>query len=121
MNEPDVETRVNHARELLREYPEVAVAAAEKFLRHRDLAALGNLVDAALAFHLPPNPARPALAGMPGTSRLVEDLGLDSLAMVEMTFLLQDVVGIKLADGELRTLTTLDDLRSLIRTRVEAM
>lgn len=76
-----------------------------------------------LRFHQPPPTGQaPRLdpADAPGDTRLVADLGIDSLAMVEMTFLLQDLWGVTFTDDELRAIMTLDDLNRAILEKASA-
>lgn len=67
--------------------------------------------------HLSRPPTKP-VAELPGDTKLVEDLGLDSLTMVEMAFLFEDLFGRKLPHDEFVRVVTLDDLRTLLRRRM---
>jgi acyl carrier protein len=109
---------LERARTILAGYPAHTREAAEAFVQSRSPEALDRLVLGVLTYHLPPDPARPALETLPGSTPLVAELGLDSLTVVEMTFVLEDVLAIKIADDELRMLNTLDELRQLLRTRL---
>ncbi|GGO49555.1 MULTISPECIES: acyl carrier protein [Streptomyces] len=61
----------------------------------------------------------PAAEVEPGKS-LVDDLGIDSLSMVEIAFTLQRQAGDdEIPDEELATITTVQDLVDLLRERVE--
>jgi acyl carrier protein len=55
------------------------------------------------------------VAAMPGSTRLVADLGLDSLTMVEMVFLFEDLFGAEIPQDELVKISTLDELKALLR------
>jgi 3-hydroxyacyl-[acyl-carrier-protein] dehydratase len=46
--------------------------------------------------------------------RLVEDLGLDSLTMMEIVMLVEEVVGLTISNDELRGLLTVGDIRTFI-------
>lgn len=111
------------AAALLKGYPAGTAEAAAAFIATKDPAALAAALNGVLRHHQPP-PAgqapRPDPASAAGTARLVDDLGIDSLAMVEMTFLLTDLWGVNLSDDELRTIATLDDLRNAILGKVTA-
>jgi acyl carrier protein len=82
-------------------YLSYAVSGDPSFLR--------PVVLGILEFHLAQAPAQP-LADMPGSTRLVEDLGCDSLTMVDTLFLAETLFAIRLADDELARVTTLDEL-----------
>lgn len=121
MDETTPQERLKAARELLASYPAGTLAATEKFLGDRDPAALDALMLGVLEKHLPPRDGRAPLATQPGTARLIDDLGFDSLALVEVNFLLQDITGLKLPEAEMRELRTLDDLRALLRRHAERL
>jgi acyl carrier protein len=102
---------VEHARKLLAGYPAPTIEAGVAFAQARTAENLDRLVLGVLAFHLPTKQKPGAdLLGLPRSTRLVDDLAVDSLALVEMSFLLDDLLGVKLSDEELRTLATIDDL-----------
>jgi acyl carrier protein len=118
MNPPADESRLQRVREAMRGFPAGTAAAAEEFLTAKSASALDAMTLGVLAFYLPSKPgaaAKPDLAALPGTTRLVEDLAFDSLSMVEMNFLLEDVIGMKIPDDDLRALRTIDDLKALLR------
>ncbi len=123
MNSAEVETRVGKAKEMLAGYSAETVEAAERFFRGGDAEALDRLVTGVIAYHRPSKPDDGAKEGgaLEGSARLVEDLGFDSLAMVEMSFLLDELLGLKLSDEEMRALRTIDDVRGVVRTRAAAV
>lgn len=110
-------------RTLLKGYPAGTVEAALEFTRERSPEALRRMLAGVLRFHQPPPTGQaPRLdpADAPGDTKLVADLGIDSLAMVEMTFLLQDLWGVTFTDDELRAIMTLDDLNRAILEKASA-
>jgi Acyl carrier protein len=121
MNPVEVETRIGRAREMLVGYPAETVEAAERFLRKGDAGALDRLVAGVIAYHRPAGASGKKDETEPeGSARLVEDLGFDSLAMVEMSFLLDELLGLRLSDDEMRALRTYDDVRGVVRARAAA-
>ncbi len=78
-----------------------------------DIAVLG-----VLHFYLAKKPAEP-LDTLPGTTRLVEDLGCDSLTMMDSVFMMESLFDIKINDLELSRLATLDELRAHLRQLVK--
>ncbi|MDR1281155.1 MAG: phosphopantetheine-binding protein [Opitutaceae bacterium] len=52
--------------------------------------------------------------------RLVDDLGIDSLTMVEIVMLVEDVTGLSIANEELKELRTLADINSFIAKKTAA-
>ena len=123
MNSGEVETRVGKAREMLMGYPAETIEAAERFFRGGETEALDRLVTGVIACHRPSKSSGDGkeVGPMEGNARLVEDLGFDSLAMVEMSFLLDELLGLKLSDDEMRALQTIDDVRGVVRARAAAV
>ena len=64
------------------------------------------------------SPPDESLGRLPGTTRLLEDLGCDSLAIVDMLFLAESLFDIKISDEEMAKVTTLDALRESFRKKV---
>ncbi len=87
------------------------------FVESGDLPRLRQVVLGVLQFHLAQPPLQP-LVNLPGSTRLVEDLGCDSLTMVDTLFLAESLFDIRLADDELARVTTLDDLAEHFRLHV---
>ncbi len=79
-----------------------------------DVAVLG-----VLHFYLAKKP-KTSLDALPGTTRLVEDLGCDSLTMMDTIFMMESLFDIDIDDTELSRLSTLDQLRNYLRHLVQA-
>lgn len=105
------------AQENLTGFPPSVVEAYLAFADTADLARLDEVVLGVLQFYLAKPPASP-LATLPGSTRLVADLGCDSLTMIDVMFLAESLLGIKLADDELAKIETLDRLRTHFRGRM---
>jgi acyl carrier protein len=103
----------------IRHLPAEAQAAFRQFEAGGDAAALDPVVLAILEDFIPRPPARP-LAELPGETRLMEDLGFDSLAITEVVFFTEDLLGIRIANDEILVVRTLDDLRGFVRRKVGA-
>jgi len=96
--------------------------AREDFHRFQtagDLAALDGVIFAILEDFIPRARGGP-LAELPGNTRLIEDLGFDSLAIAEVVFLIEDLFGIAIANEEIIRVRTLEDLRGFVRGKVTA-
>jgi len=52
---------------------------------------------------------------LPGSTRLADDLGCDSLTMLEAVFMVESLFDIDIDDRDLVRLKTIDDLRDLLR------
>jgi acyl carrier protein len=101
----------------IRHLPAAAQAAFRRFRTEHDPAALDPVIFAILDDYVPTPPARP-LAESAGTTRLVEDLGFDSLAIIEVAFFTEDLFGISIANEEIVQVRTLDDLRGFVRRKI---
>ena len=105
------------AQELLTGFPPDITAAYLGYAESGDLARLDLVVMGVLNFYLAKKPAEP-LAALAGSTRLVEDLGCDSLTMMDTVFMVETLFEIKLDDTELAKITTLDELRAHLRATV---
>lgn len=107
-------------QENLTGFPSAVVDAYLAFADTADPARLDEVVLGVLQFYLAKPPPAP-LVTMPGSTRLVADLGGDSLTMIDVMFLAETLLGIKLADDELAQIETLDQLREHFRRRMAAV
>ena len=108
----DQEDRIKHL-------PAEARAAFQRFQAGGDPASLDPVIFAILEDFIPRCSAV-ALAELPGSSRLIDDLGFDSLAITEVVFFTEDLFGITITNEEIIQVRTLDDLRGFIRGKVTA-
>ena len=103
----------------IRHLPAAVQAAYHKFEADGDVAALDVVILAILKDYIP-RPSEKPLGGMPGETRLMEDLGFDSLAITEVVFFTEDLLGISIANEEIIQVRSLDDLRGFVRRKVTA-
>ncbi len=94
-------------------------AAFERFQAGGDPADLDSVLLAILEDYIPRTPALP-LAALPGSTRLVEDLGFDSLAITEVVFFTEDLFALNITNEEIIQVRSLDDLRGFLRRKVAA-
>lgn len=106
-------------RETLRGFPEATVQACADFQATGDPTAFDRAVLDIIHHHLSPKPPRP-LSTYPGTTKLVAELGLDSITMVELVFIFEDLFKARLPQEELIKVETIDDLRTLLRQHLPA-
>ncbi len=104
------------ADESLVGFPERIVNAYYSYAESPDPVSLDVVVLGVLHFYLAKKPAD-ALDAFPGGTRLVEDLGVDSLTMMDTVFTVESLFEIKMEDAELPRILTLDDLRQYLRRR----
>jgi acyl carrier protein len=106
-----------HPNESLRHLPAAARTAYDRFQAGGDPAMLDVVLFAILDDFVPGTPAGP-VAALAGSTRLVDDLGFDSLAITEVVFFAEDLFGITISNDEIVQVRTLDDLRGFIRRKV---
>lgn len=97
----------------IRHLPPDAQAAFRRFQSDGDPAGLDPVFYAILADFIPHEPTSP-LAELPGSTRLIDDLGFDSLAITEVVFFTEDLFGINITNEEIIGVRTLADLREFI-------
>jgi acyl carrier protein len=103
----------------IKHLPAAARAAFHRFRTAGDPAGLDPVIFAILEDFIP-HPAALPLAEMPGKTRLIDDLGFDSLAITEVVFFTEDLFGINITNEEIIQVGTLDDLRGFIHGKVGA-
>ncbi len=64
---------------------------------------------------------RPRLAGESDDLRVIEDLGLDSLTMMEIVMLVEEVTRTRIENEELRGLVTIGDIKTFVECRVRGV
>lgn len=104
-------------REALKRCPPSAYYAAYQFHLTGDAARIPPVVFGIVARYVEPS-RRARLESPDDSLRLDEDLGLDSLTLVEIAALVEEVLPVSLADEELSRLRTLGGIRGLIETKL---
>jgi acyl carrier protein len=99
-------------------FPAPAVDALVRLREGCHRAGLRTALLATLEFYLPRHAGR-SLAGTSDDARLREDLGLDSLALAEAAFKLDDVLGIPVETREVGNLATVGELLDFFCSRLE--
>ena len=108
----DPEARVRHL-------PKAAQAAFREFRASGDVAVLDPLIFAILENYAPRKPQSP-LSELPGGTLLVDELGFDSLSIIEVVFFTEELFEITIANEEILLVRSLDDLRAFIRAKVSS-
>ena len=101
-------------------FPPPCRAAALRYHEHGDFEDLTAMLPGFIAFHLPSGTARPP-EPLADTLHLQEDLGLDSLALTEMAFKLEDLLGITIEIREVVGIQTVGDLKAFLKRRLNAV
>lgn len=103
--------------EKLAGYPDEVVGDLERFAREGDLHAFEQGLLGALGF-LSENSDVKSLTTAADDIRLREDLGVDSLAVAELVFLIEDAFGVAIQDEEIAGLQTISDFKRLAKELV---
>jgi len=106
------------AAESLVGFPPRIVEAYLNYAKKGDPKSLDVVVLGVLQFYLAKKP-KELLDTLPGTTRLIEDLGGDSLTMMDTVFMAETLLDIKIDDAELARIKTLDELRGYVRRQVK--
>ena len=105
--------------EKLRRLPESATLDFHLFRTKGDEAALTRLIIAALT-DLAPDKARRVIAWTDDT-RLVEDVGFDSLSIAETIFFFEDLFQISISNQEILQVRSFGELRSFVKEKAKAV
>jgi len=104
--------------DLIRRLPDGARAAFQRFQAGGDPADLDQVVLAILKDFAPRN-STVRLDQLPGETRLIDDLGFDSLAITEVVFYVEDLFQISITNEEIAQVRSLGALRSFIRRKID--
>ena len=104
-------------REKLQGHPPATALACERYLASGNSGDLDALVIEILRyFHPEPASLRPT--AFSPEKHLNQDLGLDSVALVEAVFLLEDLFEISIPNEELDPIQTFGDLQQYLRSKL---
>ena len=92
--------------------------AAREFRRTGNPDFLPAIIDG-LIEHFVESGAQAKLASGDDSLRLVEDLGIDSLTMLEIVSLAEDVLQVSIDNGEIRPFRTVGDVKRFVASKLE--
>lgn len=95
-------------------YPTVATDAFLRYQASREASDLEIFLLRALDFLLERDPSK-SLVDLPKETRLMDDLGADSLLVAELVFLLEDLFEMRLDNQALAAVSSLGDLQALVQ------
>jgi len=104
--------------ELVRCSPET-IEAAIRYQTGRDPADVPKIVFGILDRYLPQKSVG-ALTTATAETRLIEDLGMDSMTLLEVVMTAEIVFGIRIANEELKDILTIGRMEEFIRRKVAA-
>ena len=91
--------------------------AAREFRRTGDANCLPAIIDGIIEHYVEPDLRSKLLRGGDGL-RLVEDLAVDSLTMLEIVYLAEDVLQITIENEELRPFRTVGDVKKFLASKL---
>lgn len=107
-------------RESLRRCSPETIAAAIAYKSTGDTKQLSTIIIGIFERFVEPE-LRPRLAGDCDDLRVIEDLGLDSLTMMEIVMLVEEVTQTKIENEELRGLVTIGDIKTFVDCRARGV
>ena len=107
----------DHLREVLKRCPGSTYEAAILFQKTGDTRHLPTIIFGIIARFVEPD-LRAKLNHPPANLRLIEDLGIDSLTMLEIVMLVEDVLAITIKNEELRDLRTVGEIQQFIEGKL---
>lgn len=107
----------DHLREILKRCPPSTYEAARRFRVTGDVRQVPAIVFGIIE-RFTESELRPKLREPHDGLMLGEDLGLDSLTMMEIVLLVEDVLTISIKNDELRHLRTLGDVRQFVEGKL---
>lgn len=104
---------------LLRGFPQEALEGARALISASEPSDFERCLFGILTFYLPAGISAPETMPAP-ESRLKEDLGLDSLALAEAMFKIEELFEIRIENSELAEIQTLGDARRMLLSKLNA-
>lgn len=107
-------------RESLKRCPERAIEAALQFNQSRDPELVPDIVMGIIERFVEPD-VRPVIREGDDKIRLLEDLGIDSLLMVEIIILVEETLDLQIENEELRNLRTIGDIKLYLDAKIKGL
>lgn len=107
-------------REALKRCRPAVITAALTYRHSGNAALLPEIISGVIERFVEPD-LRPRLTNAPDDLRLADDLGLDSLTMMEIVLLTEEVFHINISSEELRHLCTLGQIKSFVSCKVQGL
>ncbi len=120
MTMPSLPLSEEALRESLKRCRPEAIEAAVEYRQSGDTALLPVVITGVIERFVEPE-LRPCLHDADDTLRLSEDLGLDSLTMMEIVLVAEDVFRINVSAEEMRHLCTLGQIKTFIACKARGL
>jgi len=109
-------TEIEAIKESLRRCSPVTVEAAIAYRSSKDSSLVPTIVTGIIERFLEPD-LKPLMQKGDDTLTLFDDLGVDSLTMMEIVILVEETIGISVENEELRELRTIGDVKNFITAK----
>jgi acyl carrier protein len=100
----------------LARFPAEVLEAYQRYRSHGDRNAVEAVVIAAVVDYRPSGLG--AVASVNDSTRLIEDLGYDSVAVAELVFFLEDLFDLTLTNDDILGVRTIAELRSCVNRKL---
>ena len=114
---PPTEQEITALRTSLKRCTQQTVEAAVRFRTTGDLAEIPAVVYGIIERHLPAENTRD-LSQAGEDTKLIEDLGIDSLTLLEIVLSIEETTGISVENEELREISTLGQVKDFIAHKI---
>ena len=105
-------------KELLKRCPVGTYEAALSFRKEKNISQVEKIVMGIIDRHLEPE-QREILSNSDDTLRMYEDLGMDSLTMLEVVMLVEQTLEVSIDNEELRELRTIGDVKAYLNAKAK--
>jgi 3-hydroxymyristoyl/3-hydroxydecanoyl-(acyl carrier protein) dehydratase/acyl carrier protein len=112
------EAEIADLKEALKRCPAGTFEAALEYRFHGDSDRIPDVVTGIIERYIEPE-KRPILRGADDSLSLVDGLGIDSLTMMEIVLLVEEVLRINFDNEELKQLRTLGDIKSFMNFKIK--
>ena len=118
---PLTEVQILELQKSLKRCTPETLEAVLHFRNEKDLEALPIIVFGVLQRFLPPSSSSRKVVEEKDETKLMEDLGLDSLTLLEVVMTLEECLGIHIPNEELRNIRTLGILKQFLSDKVRGV
>lgn len=114
------EDQLSQLKTALKRCDDTTIQAAIAFREHNDFSQVPTIVTGIIARFMPPENVEKIRSANDST-RLAEDLGIDSLTMLEIVMTIEEVLSMRIEDSELRDIRTLGDVKNFIQHKIATL
>lgn len=111
------EEETEQIRDSLKRCSEETIKAAIQYREAKDVELVPTIVAGIIERFLEPD-IKPLMQKGDDSLKLFDDLGVDSLTMMEIVILVEETLGVSVENEELRELASIADVKSFIRTKL---